>query len=246
MGDFLSLSIALAAILVSGTFACFPFYKWQWRSFVRSSLFVKCMMWLPIYAILAVVAYGPMVVGYLFITVLIFVAITEFKLATKQHASFAAWIYLVAFIGMGSMFSWLFSAAPTAYTGIIIAVSVSSAMSDVIAFFMGKFIGKHPLPKSINENKKWEGVAGQVIGGVIGMIIVIVTFGGPFTWLFGVLIGIASAAGDIANSVAKRSLHIKDWASTIPGHGGVLDRCSSLFAAFAATSGVLMVATFIS
>lgn len=51
-------------------------------------------------------------------------------------------------------------------------------------------------------------------------------------WWLILAIGIASAFGDLFNSVAKRQLDIKDWGQTIPGHGGVLDRMSSLSTTF--------------
>ena len=52
--------------------------------------------------------------------------------------------------------------------------------------------------------------------------------------ILAVLIGLASAMGDLINSIVKRRLKIKDWGNTIPGHGGILDRMSSLSFAFIA------------
>jgi phosphatidate cytidylyltransferase len=46
--------------------------------------------------------------------------------------------------------------------------------------------------------------------------------------MLGVLISVAGQLGDLMLSAIKRDVGIKDFAATIPGHGGLLDRFDSL------------------
>ena len=110
----------------------------------------------------------------------------------------------------------------------LIYVIIGTAVSDVGGFFLGNSIGYHKLPEAINKKKSWEGVAGQIIGALIGVTITkFYIFGTGSLWLF-IPIGIGSAAGDLLNSTTKRILGIKNWSNNIPGHGGFLDRFCSL------------------
>ena len=62
----------------------------------------------------------------------------------------------------------------------------------------------------------------------------------PLAILFGVICGIAEVIGDLAESRIKRNSGFKDSGTIMPGHGGLLDRCDSLFLA-SITSAILLV-----
>lgn len=102
---------------------------------------------------------------------------------------------------------------------------------DTGAFFTGHFFGRHKLAPAISPGKTWEGVIGGMLLSIIASLLLTVQpLGLPWylAILLGVLIGIASVLGDLAESLIKRQTHVKDSGQIMPGHGGMLDRIDSL------------------
>jgi phosphatidate cytidylyltransferase len=104
-------------------------------------------------------------------------------------------------------------------------------VADTGAYASGLMFGKHKLAPRISPGKTWEGSAGAlvvavVVGAVAGYFLLEVP------WWAGMIIAVplvASATlGDLAESMIKRDLGIKDMSSWLPGHGGVLDRLDSI------------------
>ncbi|GAA3317175.1 MULTISPECIES: phosphatidate cytidylyltransferase [Arthrobacter] len=110
--------------------------------------------------------------------------------------------------------------------------------NDTFGYLVGALFGKHPMAPKISPKKTWEGFAGSVAGAmVIGILASIFVLGRP--WWVGVVLAVgmvaAATAGDLAESMVKRELGVKDMSSILPGHGGVMDRLDSIvFAAPAA------------
>ncbi|HWZ19523.1 MAG TPA: phosphatidate cytidylyltransferase [Ktedonobacteraceae bacterium] len=102
---------------------------------------------------------------------------------------------------------------------------------DSGAFFAGHFFGKHKLAPAISPAKTWEGVAGGLVFSIAAALL-LTTWPLGVPWylaiLLGILIGIASTLGDLAESLIKRQTHVKDSGQFMPGHGGLLDRIDSL------------------
>jgi phosphatidate cytidylyltransferase len=102
---------------------------------------------------------------------------------------------------------------------------------DSGAFFAGHFFGKHKLAPAISPAKTWEGVAGGLVFSIAAALL-LTTWPLSVPWylaiLLGILIGIASTLGDLAESLIKRQTHVKDSGQFMPGHGGLLDRIDSL------------------
>ncbi|HEV7212556.1 MAG TPA: phosphatidate cytidylyltransferase [Blastococcus sp.] len=103
--------------------------------------------------------------------------------------------------------------------------------SDVGGYAAGVLFGKHPMAPSISPKKSWEGMAGSVLFCIlVATPIIALALHGP--WWGGVLYGAAIAAsatiGDLAESLIKRDLGIKDMGHLLPGHGGLMDRLDSL------------------
>lgn len=216
-------------VFVSGLFLLVPLYKFRIKRLVRSELFVKTMFWVPIFGVFLVYIYSANWVRWLVLAWMFAMVGLELW---KQHkdsklsrmlAAYSLW-YVAAFgalILIGQL-------APAEQYALLVTVAFASVISDVLAFFFGKYIGKHKLPKYLNNHKSWEGVAGQLVGSFVGVFRVeAIVFTGIGLSIF-IPIGIGAAAGDLINSYIKRRLGIKDWSKSIPGHGGFADRLSSL------------------
>ncbi|MCX7832880.1 MAG: phosphatidate cytidylyltransferase [Ignavibacteria bacterium] len=103
--------------------------------------------------------------------------------------------------------------------------------SDTMAYFIGKYLGKHKLTK-ISPNKTIEGTISGFIAALISAIIlsriyfdVITTYD---AFIIGIIVGVFGVVGDIFESLIKRFSEVKDSSTIIPGHGGMLDRFDSL------------------
>lgn len=109
--------------------------------------------------------------------------------------------------------------------------------TDTGAYFAGTFLGKHKLFERISPKKTWEGfVGGAVLAGVIAFVynLILANYDKQFLstidWVvITIIIVVGGTFGDLVESLLKRSIEIKDSGSSIPGHGGFLDRFDGLF-----------------
>jgi phosphatidate cytidylyltransferase len=103
---------------------------------------------------------------------------------------------------------------------------------DTAAYYIGTTIGRHKLSPNISPGKTVEGavggLAGNVMVGVLFKVYFFAEFGwGP--WLVLILVmGVLGQAGDLTESMLKRSVQRKDSGKIFPGHGGLLDRIDAL------------------
>ena len=107
--------------------------------------------------------------------------------------------------------------------------------SDSFAYLTGVTIGKHKLFERISPKKTWEGTIGGFAFGMAVSWIMSLYFleYNLVNWLvIGFLTVFFGAFGDLAESMLKRSMNVKDSGKMLPGHGGFLDRFdASLLAA---------------
>ena len=108
--------------------------------------------------------------------------------------------------------------------------------NDSAAYYAGSAFGKHRLYPLVSPKKSIEGALGGLAGSIGGTLIAKFSFfpqlGFRDAVLTAVFVGILGQAGDLFESLLKRSFGVKDSGAVIPGHGGVLDRLDSiLFAA---------------
>jgi phosphatidate cytidylyltransferase len=114
---------------------------------------------------------------------------------------------------------------------IILSLTIAWA-SDTTAYFAGRFLGKHKLYEAVSPKKTIEGALGGLVGSVIGALVghfwYVKTLSIPHAVGIAVIGGAAGQAGDLGESLLKRSFGIKDSGGIVPGHGGILDRVDAL------------------
>jgi len=103
---------------------------------------------------------------------------------------------------------------------------------DTGAYLIGKNFGKHKFFERISPKKTWEGTIGGfaiVLPATYGLYAI--STGIPLIDWFAlmILVIIFGTFGDLAESLFKRSLKLKDSGSILPGHGGILDRFDTIF-----------------
>ncbi len=104
--------------------------------------------------------------------------------------------------------------------------------SDTGAYFAGRFFGKHKLAPRVSPAKTIEGALGGLLASLTGALAAHFWFL-PTLPLVNALVLVAIAnvlgqAGDLVESLVKRSTGVKDSGSILPGHGGMLDRVDAL------------------
>jgi len=118
---------------------------------------------------------------------------------------------------------------------LVLAFSLVIVANDASAYLIGSSIGRTPLSPNLSPNKTAEGVLGSLAVAIALTFAVRFALGGistVHTLLLGFLLGVGGTCGDLAISMIKRDVQIKDTGNLIPGHGGLLDRLdSALFAA---------------
>lgn len=103
--------------------------------------------------------------------------------------------------------------------------------SDTGAYFAGTFFGKTKLFLRISPKKSWEGLVGGAVTslGFAYMISRYYTDLLLWEWMtVSIIVVVVGTYGDLVESLFKRSMEIKDSGTSIPGHGGFLDRFDSL------------------
>lgn len=140
---------------------------------------------------------------------------------------------VVGYIYIGWMLThaaWLANSAFAANHLLFLLFAVS--VTDISAFSFGKFFGRNLLRSNVSPKKTWEGAIGAFTVAMILPWLMMPLLSPEVSTLprllIGLLIGIGAQLGDLAISVIKRDLQVKDSGHLIRGHGGMLDRIDSL------------------
>jgi phosphatidate cytidylyltransferase len=115
-------------------------------------------------------------------------------------------------------------------TDTLCLLAIGVVANDIGALILGSAAGKSPLRAWISPNKSVEGLFGGTVATIAAMIIVGLADKSS-TWnsagdliILGIVISVMAPLGDLAESMFKRNLDIKDFGTLVRGHGGVLDR----------------------
>lgn len=121
------------------------------------------------------------------------------------------------------------------YRPIVLLILVTVELNDVFAYCTGRLMGRRKLAPNTSPGKTRAGSVGAILltTPLVALLGHYVFRGTPMDhWLhlgaLGLIVSVGGQFGDLMLSSIKRDLGIKDFAATIPGHGGLLDRFDSL------------------
>ena len=138
----------------------------------------------------------------------------------------------VVYVGVLTSFVTLIAALPNEGPLRLASFLTVVKGADVGAYFVGRWLGRHPMIPWVSPKKTWEGFAGAVVTAVLiawglGEIWSRIPGGSALLWwqriIFGVVVATFGHFGDLCESMMKRDMHKKDSGADVPGFGGVLD-----------------------
>lgn len=148
-------------------------------------------------------------------------------------------IYIVGFISFIALTYGLEENGENIGKFYIVLLLLATWGSDILAYFVGRYLGKYTFSK-ISPNKHIEGCIAGAIGGILLVVLASAIFNNFFgldinyglITLIALIITILGQIGDFAASCIKRYIGVKDFSKLLPGHGGIIDRFDSvIFAA---------------
>jgi phosphatidate cytidylyltransferase len=116
--------------------------------------------------------------------------------------------------------------------GKVLLVLMLAWLGDTGGYFFGRFLGKTKLYEAVSPKKTRAGLVGAMVGAVVGALIASQSFLPRLSPGHAVVLGVAGGllgqAGDLTESLLKRSTGVKDSGGILPGHGGILDRIDAV------------------
>lgn len=113
----------------------------------------------------------------------------------------------------------------------LVITAAATWICDSAALFGGMRFGKHKLAPLVSPNKTVEGCVCGALSSLVSGLILSFIFPQIPLWVVLLTAFLASTmgqAGDLAESLVKRMIGVKDFSNLIPGHGGMFDRADSL------------------
>ena len=138
----------------------------------------------------------------------------------------------VVWIGVLGSYAALLVDIPQQGVSLLLVAVVAAVATDVGGFFFGRAMGRSPLIAT-SPNKTIEGLVGGMVSTVFVVFVFVVvlgvsSLGAGKALMLGVILAVVAPLGDLAESLFKRDLGLKDMGSLLPEHGGLLDRFDAL------------------
>jgi phosphatidate cytidylyltransferase len=160
-------------------------------------------------------------------------ALAAYVLARKRDDNPAWHAGGVIYIGLPSLALVALRVYPSQGALLVLGLFLLVWATDTGALVFGKLIGGKKIAPKLSPGKTWAGTIGGSITAAVVFALYIAFFGFNvwLAMLFGFGFSFAAHGGDLFESLVKRRFGYKDSGGLIPGHGGVLDRMDSMFAA---------------
>jgi phosphatidate cytidylyltransferase len=180
----------------------------------------------------AALAFGAISVAFV---LLIIGAVVAYFLALQRDDNPLWHAVGVLYIGLPALALVSLRVLPAKSQGIWLVLGLFAIVwaTDTGALIFGKLIGGKKLAPKLSPGKTWAGT----IGGTVTALVVFLPFVAIFAvnafsaLAFAAGLSVVAHLGDLLESAIKRYFGYKDSGGLIPGHGGMLDRVDSLFAA---------------
>jgi phosphatidate cytidylyltransferase len=152
-----------------------------------------------------------------------------FSLTPRRYAMANTAVTVLGLTWVGMLaFAILISAGPHPVSYILFLVIVVAG-NDIGAYFVGRSFGRTSLAPVVSPSKTIEGFIGGLVLGALAAVVLAVfppweDIGIVRALVIAGVVGVLAPIGDLAESMVKRSVGVKDMGSVLPGHGGMLDR----------------------
>lgn len=197
-----------------------------------------CYISIPFQFFLAYIEWYGMFI--IFIPVIMFITLNARAVAQGDVKGITASLGIIHWASMLTIFSLSHIAYMLAlpeiqgYTagngGMVLWLVLVTELNDIFQFTWGKTLGKHKILPSVSPNKTVEGFIGGLISStIVGYLLsYLLPVEAPKAALLAAVMAFTGFMGDVTVSAIKRDVGVKDMGSSIPGHGGVMDRIDSL------------------
>jgi phosphatidate cytidylyltransferase len=152
------------------------------------------------------------------------------KARTNVIANVGVTVLGLAYVPFLAGFIFVILTAGDSGRSLMLAVLGLTFLNDIAAFGFGSIWGSRPLAPTVSPKKSLEGL----LGGTFVTILLAIAFVPSIDGMtvvrsvgLAIVVCVFAPLGDLAESLLKRDLGIKDMGNVLPGHGGVLDRIDS-------------------